>query len=236
MSERKYLTDRTIKALPPARPGERYEIYDTHLPGFGVRVYDDVDAARPGKAGYIAFVYFTRYIGVPSRRKLGVYPGTTLEAARSKAVEWSGMIKAGKDPAVVEAQRRQEEKRLADLATERGFATIAEAFITGKVSKERRGKEVEREIRREFIAAWGAKPISEITRSDVRAIIEKKAATAPHQARNLLGIVKRLFTWVVESERYGIEYSPCDRLRPTALGIDDKVPRQRALKDHELET
>jgi hypothetical protein len=48
---KKYFTDRTLKALPPAKRGERYEIWDSKLPGFGVRVGDERDHHRPGKSG-----------------------------------------------------------------------------------------------------------------------------------------------------------------------------------------
>ncbi len=37
---KKYLADRALKALPPAKAGQRYEVWDTKLPGFGVRVSD----------------------------------------------------------------------------------------------------------------------------------------------------------------------------------------------------
>jgi hypothetical protein len=37
---RKRLTDRTLKALPKADPGSRYDLMDTDVPGLGVRVND----------------------------------------------------------------------------------------------------------------------------------------------------------------------------------------------------
>ena len=41
----KSLTDRAIKALPPAAPGKRKVVHDADVPGFAVRRDDDEDAA-----------------------------------------------------------------------------------------------------------------------------------------------------------------------------------------------
>jgi integrase len=237
MSVRKLLTDRTLKALNPADPGTRYEIYDTQLPSFGVRVSADVKKPA-GKAGRIAFILYARFGGSPGRRLLGCYrggsPALTLEAAREKARVWLALIDQGKDPAVIEAQERAETERKAQLAQERGFAAIAEAFIADKVKQERAGDAVARDIRNVFVAAWGSKPIAEITDLDVLAIIKaKKDKGAPEQARNLLGICKRLFGWAIDQRIYDLRASPCDRLRPTKI-IGKKKARERALTDDEL--
>ena len=35
MADRKLLTDRFLKSLPPAPRGQRVEVFDSRLPGFG---------------------------------------------------------------------------------------------------------------------------------------------------------------------------------------------------------
>ncbi|MGA9817772.1 MAG: hypothetical protein WBQ54_12635 [Pseudolabrys sp.] len=37
---KKNLTDRTLKALKPAKAGKHYDVFDVRFPGFGVRVAD----------------------------------------------------------------------------------------------------------------------------------------------------------------------------------------------------
>src|SRR5450631_1131845 len=101
MADKRYLTDRTLKALAPG--ATRFEIWDTKLPGFGVRVGDDVDKTRPGKAGRITFVLYARYPGSPgsphpTRRVLGQYGAISLEQARAMAGDWLAMIGKGIDP------------------------------------------------------------------------------------------------------------------------------------------
>ena len=38
--DRKTISDRTLKALKPAKPGKRYDLMDATMPAFGVRVTD----------------------------------------------------------------------------------------------------------------------------------------------------------------------------------------------------
>jgi hypothetical protein len=58
------LTDRKLKALPPAKSGTRYEVMDSVVPGFGVRVTP---------SGKRTFVLVGRFGGSqnPTRRALG---------------------------------------------------------------------------------------------------------------------------------------------------------------------
>ena len=78
--------------------------------------------------------------------------------------------------------------------------------------QERSGKVAERDLRAVFVAAWGDRPISEITKLDVLEIINTKKRTAPQTARALLILVKRFFNWAIDQHVYGLTASPCDRL------------------------
>ena len=72
--------------------------------------------------------------------------------------------------------------------------------------------------------------IAELARQNVRAVIDAKKRTAPAQARNLLGVAKRLFSWAIDQERYGLESSPAETLRPKNV-IGKKKTRSRILTD-----
>ena len=100
---------------------------------------------------------------------------------------------------MVEAERREKEARERALRIKHSFATVAEAFITDKLAQERSGKVAERDLRAVFVAAWGERPISEITKFDVLEIINAKKRTAPQMARALLVLIKRFFGWVRRS-------------------------------------
>ena len=231
MAPRRHLSDRTLRALAPAKAGTRYELRDSIVAGFGVRVNDERDPGRPGKAGHVSFILYTRFPGskAPTRRALGRYGELTLEQARAKAAQWRSLISRGVDPAVEEERARLAERR----KRANTFGAIAEDFLRDKVSGERKRRAVELELRREFIGAWGPRPISEITPHDVRAIV--KAAVdrgAPYQAFNLLALAKRLFNWVIDQHVYGLETSPCDRLKPKAI-IGKRLARKRVFTNGE---
>ena len=85
-------------------------------------------------------------------------------------------IDKGIDPAVVEAAAREQAAREAALRIRHSFAAVAEIFIADKLAQERNGRIVERDFRSTFIAAWGDRPISEITKLDVLEIINSEEA------------------------------------------------------------
>jgi integrase len=242
---KKNLTDRTLKAMKPARLGKTYDVTDAQVPGLAVRVMP---------SGQRTFVFVGRFPGHPNptRRRLGTYGALSLEKAREKARKWSELITKGVDP--VSEQRRRTNT----------FTAVAEDYIRLAVigpdpenPKQRRGRQVARDFRRVFIPLWGARPISEITRHDVLAVIEgvrdrgtdkvlrehgvkvpqrnggAKSHAAPVQARILLAYAKTLFSWAVERGAYGLEVSPCDHLR-TAKIIGEKKSSDRILSDDEL--
>jgi len=216
------LNDRIIKALKPAKPGKRVEVFDALVPGLSVRVTDK---------GAKTFMLVTRYPGSsnPARRALGAYGEITLEQARNRAREWLQLVQRGIDPAAeVERQRLAEQRKRADK-----FAAIAEDFIREKLPSERKGWEVEQDLRRVFIPILGKRPIAEISARDVVEIIKPIARRTPYQAHNLLGHVRRLFGWAIDQHAYGIEASPIDRLKPKSI-IGERKARSRILCDDEL--
>jgi integrase len=224
------LTDRKLLSLKPIHPetkkplkvGERYELMDTIVPKFGVRVTAQ---------GRRTFILVARYPGSsnPTRRAIGEYDAVSLNTARTTARNWLELIQKGIDPHLeLERQRRSEQRK-----RENTFAAVAEAFIAEKLSRERKGREVERDIRRQLIPLWGRLPITEITDIDVIAMVKAKGRTAPAQARNLLGVVKRLLRWAYVQKVYGLTVSPADGIKPVDF-LEDKAVGDRILSDDEL--
>jgi integrase len=215
------LTDRKLKAL--RRKGIRYDVMDTDVPGFGVRVTP---------AGLRTFILIARYPGSenPTRRAIGEYPAISLQKARERAREWRQLLRRGIDPKAEEERERRAELR--KMATT--FAAVAEDFIQLHVQAQRRGKDSAREIRKELIDSLGDRPIASIAREDVVLLIDAIARRpAPYLAHVVLGHARSLFNWAINRGTYGLESSPCDRIKPAAL-IGPKEARQRVLSDAEL--
>jgi integrase len=239
MADKRLLTDRFLRSLPPAPRGQRVEVFDARLPSFGIRISDtkDADPARRDKAGKITFILYARFApgAAPARRTIGIYGADAmrLEDARRIAGEWRSQVARGVDPAVIEAERRAAEARERALRVKHSFTVAAEAFIAAKLEKERSGKVAERDLRSVFIAAWGERPVSEITKTDVLEIILTKKRTAPQMARALLVLIKRFFGWCVDQEIYGLSTSPCEGLSGKKL-IGELQSRTRRLSYIEL--
>lgn len=222
-TRRTNLNDRILKTLKPATDGKPYDIRDTVVPGLRVRVMG---------SGQRTFVLLGRYPGSPhpTRRAMGEYGELTLAKARSKAQDWLTLVGRGIDPAIEEERQRAAEQR----KQENTFAAVAEDFIKAKLTSERKGEEVARDIRRVFIPAWGRRPITDITALEVRNLIKSFVdAGKPYQAHNLLGYARRLWNWAIGQHAYGIESSPCDRLKPKDI-IGERQQRTRILSDAEL--
>jgi integrase len=214
------LTDRKIRSLKAT--GARYELRDMLVPGFCLRV---------SEKGARTFVLKTRYPGSanPTRRALGEYGVLSLDDAREKARKWIRLIKTGIDPALVE----QRERMAAIRKQENSFGSVAEDWFRDKLPGERKGREVERDIRSQFMPLWEKRPIADIGELDVLSVINAKKRTAPAQARNLLGDLKRLFSWAIDQRCYGLTVSPCDHLKPAKV-IGRKPTGRRILTDDEI--
>jgi integrase len=221
-ASRKILTDRACKALKPAKAGERYQIADAIVPGLALRITDN---------GAKSFVLVARYPGStnPTRRALGSYGAISLDDARNKAREWLALLQQGIDPAEQEARRRAAEQRKR-LNT---FAAMAEDFIASKLPGEKRGKEIENTIRRELLPKWGGLAVTDITESHVRDLVKAKARDYEAMARNLLALIRRIFNWAIDQRAYGLEHSPCARLKPNKL-VGEQAERTRVLCNDEM--
>src|SRR5215510_11164443 len=210
-----YLTDRDLKARKPG--ADRYDVMDTAVPGFGVRISD----------GRKTFILLTRYphSNNPTRRALGEYGVMSLEDARDKAREWRKLIKKNFDPHdVAERQRKTT------------FASVAADFIDyiHNKLKLRTAAVMEHNLRETFITRWGPRPITEITAGDVSRVIgEAVDRNAPYQAFRHFALIRRLFNWAIGTDRYGLEVNPCRRLNTADL-IGERNARDRVLTDDEL--
>ncbi len=147
------------------------------------------------------------------------------------------MVRRGIDPADEEERQRY----AAILKRQTTFAAVAEDFIRDKLPGERKGKDAEREIRRDLLPNWEKLAITEITDRHISALIKTKARSgkgkAPSRkvgARNLLALIKRFFRWVVAQPEYGLATSPCANIRAT--DILGEMPRSgaRVLSNDEL--
>jgi integrase len=226
------LTDRKVQSLKPAPKGKRYQVMDALVPGFGVRVTDN------GARTYIMQARFPGPGMNPIRREIGKVGAVTLEAARTKARDWSGLIGQGIDPAILEEQERQRRAQ----AKETTFEAVAENYITLKLATLRSGAKTTKRFRRRIIPIFKVlrglggevKTLAEITDLDILGkLVNPILRDAPVSARQLLNDVKTFLTWAADQRIYGITASPAASIKVSK--VTGKIKRrQRVLTDTEL--
>lgn len=214
-----FSTDRELRNLKPA--AKHFDVKDKDCRNLIVRV---------SPTNRKTFALLKRFPGQknPTRHAFGEFPDLSLEDAREMANEWRAAIRRGIDP----RPKRQEPEAEPEQAET--FASVAEAYIKRHVAGQRRAKDTTREIRRELIAVWGDRPIGSITKADVTALIDAIVDRgSPATAHLVLAHARGIYNWCIAAGRYGLESSPCDRLKPAKL-IGERKPRQRVLTDDEL--
>lgn len=222
MAAKKDITDRALRAIRPAPAGRRYIVWDACVPQFGIRISD-----KSRKSDVGVFVLVARWPGGsknPAPRAIGNYPAMTLARAREIAREWREDIRQGIDPKAKEEQRRrEEEKRRADTVQ-----AAFDAFAAEHLSELRTGEEVRKTFARHVLPTWGARPVREIRRADVKVLIQAVHQSAPIAGNRVLAAVKTFFAWCAQEER--IEASPAAAVKPLAR----ETKRDRVLSDLEI--
>lgn len=232
--------DRTIHSLKPG--GKRVEYWDDALPGFGLRVSPVGRKSPQGRKTWI--VMYRRPNGSVSRLKLGTYPAVSLVDARLEAKRHLGEVEVeGRDP-VAERQARRDAETFTQLADEYMRRWAKQVDAEGQPRK-RTWREDQRKIDRYLLPEWQHRKVRDITRRDVRDLVEaiterrlRKGTTedgreklgAPIMANRVLALAKKIFNFAVDRE--WIEANPAARLKPVA----PERARDRVLSADEIRT
>lgn len=221
MAAKRDFTDRFLKSIKPAAPGKRVIHMDAVVPGFGIRVSD-----KSTKENIGAFVLVARFPGSPNPvpRRIGDYPAMSLADARAIAREWREDIARGVDPKEKEALRCHEAaRRRADT-----FAAVFDAYTAERLSRLRTGEGVQSAIKRYVLPAWGERPLKDIRRADVKALIREIHKKAPIASNRSLSYLKTFLAWCADEEI--IDASPAAGVKPIA----EEPKRDRVLSDFEV--
>ena len=141
---------------------------DTVVPGFGVRVTDK---------GAKSYFLNKRVPGVRNKTRRTIAPvgAVTLKDARQTAREWLEQITEGADPKAITRARNAQE------AAEQGRGlSVVEDFIAERLPGQRKGNEVARDLRREFVNSWRNKGSTKSNRRTSRM-----SSGALHGARRI---------------------------------------------------
>lgn len=239
-SEKKRLTTTILKMNPP-QDVTRLEIRDTSSPLLFrlSRTGDRSLSVRTLVNGKQVRFFWSGAID-----PTGELPD--LAKVRAWATDIVAQCRQGIDPRLKEeeARRQQEaeqrrleaEKRKEEERTSNTFEAVVERWLLlvvlgpdEKNPKQRQGPKVAREVRKHLISRWGEKPLDEVTRKDVIALVDDlEGRGTPAMAHNVLGHAKTFFSWCISRDL--LEHSPADHVKTSSK----KKPRTRVLNDLEL--
>lgn len=205
------LNARSVATLKPA-PGRRVEVFDEEVTGLTLRVTPD---------GVKSWSLLYRHNGRKRRFTLGRYPDLSLAKARQTAIEARGLVAGGADPA---EEKKTERTTYGD--------TVSALFdlYEKKNDKRKSWPEQRRIFENEVLPSWRHRRVADITRRDIRELIDRKATSAPIMANRILARVSRLFSFAVEHD--WIEANPALRIgKPGEEKSRDRVLTRDELRD-----
>jgi integrase len=210
MSRARTLTVRTVKTLKPGP--DRQEIPDALLPGLYLVI-------QP--SGGISWAIRYR-VGRRSRKyTLSPNPGRDLKAARKYAREALDKVADGRDPGVEKAQARTLQGDTIEAAV--GL------FIERHCLRVNRSTTTQRLLKTYVVPRWGSRRIQDVSRRDVRALLDDIVdAGKPIAANRVFSAVRKFFNWALERDI--IDASPCAGVKPPSPARS----RDRILDDDEL--
>ncbi|MBT3989599.1 MAG: integrase arm-type DNA-binding domain-containing protein, partial [Rhodospirillaceae bacterium] len=213
----KKLTDRVVNQKPP---GSGFiELFDTITPGLALRI---------NAGGRRSYFVMPRVNKKQYKHKLGTTDQLTLAEARDKARDVFRNAANGIAPKDAARRAAQEAER----AQKNTFRSIAEAYLEDKGkgggAMLRSKDQIVRRLENDIFPHWGRIPILEITKIDVRELVEEIARDRPVAGNRTLALISRIFNWACKKDR--LDASPAFGIDPPSV----EVSRDRVLTDDEI--
>lgn len=143
-----------------------------------------------------SFVYRSPTTGRHTRKTLGTWPSQRLEEARAAAYELKAAVEQGRDPA------REQREAAAATRARQTFGEVAKRYVE-LVARPTidSWRNVDAALRNHLLPAWGDRPIVEIRRAEVHALLDSiVAAGRPGAAREVRKHASRIFGWAYDRE------------------------------------
>jgi integrase len=209
-------TPKTIEHLKPR--DHRVEIPDSKADGLYLIL-------QP--SGHRSWAARYRADGRSVKLTLGSWPAVSLHDAREAAAAALKQVKLGNDP----AKARQDAKIAAMEAAKSTVASICAAYMKREAGKLRTADQRESILHRLIYPAIGERPIGEVKRSEIVAMLDHiEDHNGPRAADVALGVLRRIFHW---HEKRSDEFrSPIIRGMARQNAVEHR--RTRILSDAEL--
>lgn len=186
------LTAETLRTLS-ALDGRRTEYFDEELPGLSIRV-----APSGGKSYSVLYRRGRRL----RRYTLGKYPILGLSQARALARRALAEAAMGGDPGARKIEERRAET----------FSELCREYLERHAKTRKRSwQEDDRRIRKSLLPALGPRPVGEIRRAEIRAVLDSILNRgAGIESNRTLALVRKIFNWGISVDL--AERNPCSLL------------------------
>jgi integrase len=186
MAAQRALTKLVVERTTP-EPGRDRFLWDSRVPGFGVRVYPS------GKRMYV-FQYRTK-AGQQRRAAIGLHGPLTVDNAREAAADLYEAVRKGRDPI--------DEQKAATARGQDPIENVIEEFLArymaGKGRAPRYIEETRRNLDKHVLARWRGRDLRGITRRDVIELLDCIVDEGkPVAANRTLAAVRKLFNWALQ--------------------------------------
>ncbi len=186
------LTETKIKSLKPKT--KPYKVSDGTIGGLHVAV-----SIAGGKVFYLAY----RFEGKWRLLRLGAYPLFSLEEARDLARDAKKQLAQGVDPAA--ATKAEKAKVRANATTFRIVTAQWLAWrqsVLGAVTVDDTVKRLERHA----LPRFGDKPIAEVTKADIKAVLDTLQAENKYQTlKKVRNNISQILRYAIDQEIPGVE-------------------------------
>lgn len=181
-------------------------------------------------------VFFYRYRGKDGalrQIRLGNFGALTLAKAREAAAKKRLERDEGRDPQLEKRKERAEARRERAEQKQAAYTVtdLIDDYAREKLNTQKRGREAERLLRRDFLPLFVAKGAADVSRRELlNDLIRPKMLRYPRTATQLLSRIRCAYAHAIEQGRL-----PEDFTSPT-IGIKgaSQVRRRRVLTDAEL--
>lgn len=202
------------EASYPATSKGMFCLWDTMVPGLALRVYPS--GRKSWQLVYRTDAGRQRWVTV------GHYLHLTVDQARDQARRIYGQRASGDDDPALTRRRAGE-----GLTVE----ALCEMYVSKYAKQRKRSwKEDERTLATNFVSRFGKMAATEVTRADLREMLEAVAKNAPVSANRLLAVVRKMFNWAVDEDI--LPSSPVGGLKAPSV----ETRRERVLNLEEIAT
>ena len=174
-----------------------------------------------------------RFAGQPKKLTIGGYPAIGLADARKAAQAALGELARGNDPAAQKREQKVVAKAIAS-AEKRAELDVVEKVVDEFIERyakpnTRDWKETQRLLRKDVVAAWKGRRLSEINKADINRLLDKMVDRgAAVTANRTFAQLRKMCRWAVS--RGILEQNLCEGIEaPTT-----ERPRDRVLDEREL--